>query len=509
MSEDSPAAHVAGRLDKMRKAVRKYKRTRNVTDEALLDQLQAEVIRDTGFYRYAKTYFASSTHAEFRLFALVAVGAIPENALNTSHVRAPRPRPEASTDVDATLPAKRRRVEELASPAPAGNVSLDVDDSVVLASTPVKKPGRPRGRPKKATTQIDGPAPQGDIDESVAPKSNGKNKTSRPAEVDDDQAAEEEQLSATSKTKRAPRRKRAFRSTEVVTGETDSPDAEADEFLAKKKGSRKRAQDLEPPHDGQILSTEDKETMEVVVREFCQDRQLTLEEFRVAMGSADSKKSAERSQVYQLLYDALPNKSRTKIRAVFRRTYHPYERGKFTAEEEELLRQLVEELGQNFREIGQRLSRFPEDVRDHWRNKLTNIGAGRKLNKGIWTVEEERKLREAVFEAIKPSPDDGRPMFDTTWELVSAKVGTRGRVQCRDHFYVMLNKGDLDVPHQALPDQLRNAKRIPAAGAAGDEPVKPTRRRRKRIRADESSGRSGPISAETVDDAEMEDDEEL
>ena len=66
--------------------------------------------------------------------------------------------------------------------------------------------------------------------------------------------------------------------------------------------------------------------------------------------------------------------------------------GKWTAEEEERLKELVTQKGRKWKEIGAALNRMPESCRD----KHKEIVLGQAKKKGRWDKEETNRLRDAV-----------------------------------------------------------------------------------------------------------------
>ncbi|KAK9464663.1 hypothetical protein V1512DRAFT_267869 [Lipomyces arxii] len=133
----------------------------------------------------------------------------------------------------------------------------------------------------------------------------------------------------------------------------------------------------------------------------------------------------KKDNFWDAVASALPLRTRASVYKHVRRRYHPYEqRGKWTSQEDEGLRQLVEQHGAQWKIIGRQIGRMPEDCRDRWRNYV-KCGTSRGQNK--WSVEEERKLVEIV-NRIRFS----EPGADINWTVVSERMGgIRSRIQCR------------------------------------------------------------------------------
>ena len=147
-------------------------------------------------------------------------------------------------------------------------------------------------------------------------------------------------------------------------------------------------------------------------------------------------------------YEILPNRNSKAMQRHLRRKYHNFEsRGKWTAEEDEILEQAYQEFPNKWKAIGDKIGRMPEDCRDRWRNYIS-CGSNRKM--AVWTELEEMNLSEAVGECIRNVRDDARREAakerkafreDRDWEAlvnfneVSKKMAhTRSRLQCLTHW---------------------------------------------------------------------------
>lgn len=120
-----------------------------------------------------------------------------------------------------------------------------------------------------------------------------------------------------------------------------------------------------------------------------------------------------------------------------RRTFHPLSgKGKWTTEEDALLRQAVAEVGQQWEKVSSRVGRMSSDCRDRYRNHI----AHRELRvTGTWTKEEEEELTMIVTEMTIDQGKD--PDNDVFWGVVSQRMGNkRGRQQCRIKWTDSLSK---------------------------------------------------------------------
>ncbi len=149
--------------------------------------------------------------------------------------------------------------------------------------------------------------------------------------------------------------------------------------------------------------------------------------------------------------DVLPYRTRQSIMKVCRRRFHNYgKRGKWTADDDEMLEQAQKEKPNKWKEIGEMIGRLPEDCRDRWRNYLT---CGDKRKTDVWTEQEVAMLKKAVAECMdnmrkakaqeaKGNPikegyasfkvKDGKSDVDLiNWSVVSDMMGNcRSRLQC-------------------------------------------------------------------------------
>jgi hypothetical protein len=144
--------------------------------------------------------------------------------------------------------------------------------------------------------------------------------------------------------------------------------------------------------------------------------------------------------LWKSIYEEVPSLSRRSIHQFCRRNFHNFEgRGVWTEEQDEELRDAYQRNPNKWKTIGEELNRFPEDVRDRWRNYLVCEG---NMKKAVWDKVEEAQLITAVEECIDavrkerrragatpPSFADEDVFID--WQKVSEKLNhTRSRLQC-------------------------------------------------------------------------------
>lgn len=134
---------------------------------------------------------------------------------------------------------------------------------------------------------------------------------------------------------------------------------------------------------------------------------------------------------------AVPQRPIIAVYHHVRRAFHPKkQQGKWTPEEDNLLKQAVVDLGQQWEKVSERVGRMSSDCRDRYRNHIAN----RELRvTGPWSKEEEDELTRIVTEmTIQQGKDLDNDVF---WGIVSDRMGNRrGRQQCRIKWTDSLSK---------------------------------------------------------------------
>ena len=149
---------------------------------------------------------------------------------------------------------------------------------------------------------------------------------------------------------------------------------------------------------------------------------------------------------------------RIPFKKAVRRVYIPVQRRAWTAEEDAALAELYSSLGPQWRRIGDRLERLPEDARDRFRNHVKNVNR----NEGAWSEKECKILRRTVGDcaalqveaARKEARRNGERWRSwqpelralVVWDVVSDKMGgIRNRLQCQEKMLLMVKRGDVNV----------------------------------------------------------------
>ena len=152
------------------------------------------------------------------------------------------------------------------------------------------------------------------------------------------------------------------------------------------------------------------------------------------------------------IHDILPYRPRMSVQKFCRRRFHNFQRGTWSSDEDEMLKQAVAEKGKAWKDVGDMLGRMPEDCRDRWRNYLVN---SEHRNREQWTDAEVVNLCTAIIDCMhfmkedrKRAKEEGEdvPEWGTesdqevedmkhiNWQSVSDRMGEHGggrsRLQC-------------------------------------------------------------------------------
>ncbi|KAG9553034.1 hypothetical protein KCU97_g19319, partial [Aureobasidium melanogenum] len=197
-----------------------------------------------------------------------------------------------------------------------------------------------------------------------------------------------------------------------------------------KRSSMPRASVGDYPEQGPFTPVE-CDLIENHMLTFCRDHELSRDQL---IGLIQSS-SREMSKVYvDLATDILPHRNRRAVQRYCRRHYNNFQRGRWTEEQDELLRTAYAETPNKWVKIGERVGRMPEDCRDRWRNHVSLD----QRHTDVWTQDEEQRLAQAVDECLKAV----QATMDTTlsreieddyiaWNVVVQKMnGSRNRLQC-------------------------------------------------------------------------------
>ncbi|KAI4744261.1 hypothetical protein E4T50_05338 [Aureobasidium sp. EXF-12298] len=197
-----------------------------------------------------------------------------------------------------------------------------------------------------------------------------------------------------------------------------------------KRSSMPRSAVGDYPEQGPFTPVE-CDMIETHMVDFCRQNELSRDQL-IAMIQASSR---EMSKVYvELATEILPHRNRRAVQRYCRRHYNNFQRGRWTDEQDELLRAAYAETPNKWVKIGERVGRMPEDCRDRWRNHVSLD----QRHTDVWTQDEEHRLAAAVSEclrAVQASMETtlSRDQEDDfiAWNVVVQKMnGSRNRLQC-------------------------------------------------------------------------------
>ncbi|KAK6495215.1 RNA polymerase I enhancer binding protein [Arthrobotrys musiformis] len=165
-----------------------------------------------------------------------------------------------------------------------------------------------------------------------------------------------------------------------------------------------------------------------------------------------------KTDFWNILMTNLPLRSRSSLHNHVKRMYHSFEdRGKWTQEQDNELRDLVAAKGPKWSFIGNVVHRMPEDCRDRWKNYLV---CGEKRRTHGWDEDEIEKLRgimdDVLTTIVEGHEEEGTLILEVPegeneqerasrlekekilhrqeidWTIVSDRMDhTRSRMQCR------------------------------------------------------------------------------
>lgn len=240
-------------------------------------------------------------------------------------------------------------------------------------------------------------------------------------------------------TSSAKRRKRR-----LPTGEADAPEVPVKKTPRKFKSANPMTPKTEPktprkratPATKGKLSSDEISEIEAAVERYRDQHDLEQRAMNDLI-QADAQSSGR--EFWKFMYEEVDNIPSKNIMNICRRKFHNFERGAWTQENDNELREAYERNPGKWKIIGNTINRFPEDCRDRYRNYVL---CGDKMRKDVWDREEEDRLKEVVQECIQAVRDSeynsGAPVGSFVeleskidWTTVSRKMDlTRSRLQC-------------------------------------------------------------------------------
>lgn len=175
---------------------------------------------------------------------------------------------------------------------------------------------------------------------------------------------------------------------------------------------------------------------------FCEEFDITLQEFNEMMTATHDRQNwsyhgISRHEFLERYFAVLPHRNKRSMQRY--RTLHFQNipsKQEWTEDDDNDLEHLFQKLGPQWKEIGRRLTRDADAVRQRWKNRLkyrdTRVDGG-------WTRQEHEMLKDTVAQVQKMGrPDEG---LKISWTAVSNKMGNiRTAQQCANHWADMHRK---------------------------------------------------------------------
>jgi hypothetical protein len=137
---------------------------------------------------------------------------------------------------------------------------------------------------------------------------------------------------------------------------------------------------------------EEMDLADRVFQDFCKDSRISEPELKL--------KTTNWATVGPLkvkLYEAFPRRTITNIRRHCQRRFSPYEKGPWSEEETQRLKDAYAKHPEEWPQIAKEVERDVQACRDHWKNQ---VKYEETMDRGAWSISEEAKLKEIVEEAV-------------------------------------------------------------------------------------------------------------
>ncbi|KAK1783253.1 hypothetical protein QBC45DRAFT_316661 [Copromyces sp. CBS 386.78] len=385
------------------------------------------------------------------------------------------PEPDNHSDYEMDIDQEVADNEE---PSPQVEDGQDSAPEISVTQTPAPKARKSRTKKAQAQPEDAEAATPAPTSTAKTPRSKGsKRKVQVPYFERDEVEARDnaetsaepsvKKVAATQKDQKREKKRKARAEDEQSTANVEPAPKKA-KVSAKKKHVKKAAdsdQDNSEAEEVGDRSNMAKPTGRMTQAEHARIKSV-IDSFREANGLTkhavndmihqDPRKEAKNRELWGFVVDACPNRPRRKLVNYCRQNFHNFPaRGSWTKEQDEQLESMLKIHGQKWTLIGGLINRFPDDVRDRYRNYLA---CGGKNRKDYWSEEEEERFLKVVAEAIdrikssmakdKKKSDDESPESLINWQQISTAMNhTRTRLQC-------LQKWKTLRKNEALPDSI-------------------------------------------------------
>ena len=183
---------------------------------------------------------------------------------------------------------------------------------------------------------------------------------------------------------------------------------------------------------------------------YCEANNMSIEQFNNHIQSS-MRGNPTATEIFNECHEVLPYRPRMSVQKYCRRHFHNFQRGTWSAEEDEMLKHAVAEKGNNWKAISEMVGRMADDCRDRYRNYVHN---SENRNREQWTNEEVQSFCNAIDYCTQAMKDErrqarieqyGEDALDTesgsdpedddmkliNWQIVSDRMGgMRSRLQC-------------------------------------------------------------------------------
>ena len=183
---------------------------------------------------------------------------------------------------------------------------------------------------------------------------------------------------------------------------------------------------------------------------YCEANNMSIEQFNNHIQSS-MRGNPTATEIFNECHEVLPYRPRMSVQKYCRRHFHNFQRGTWSAEEDEMLKHAVAEKGNNWKAISEMVGRMADDCRDRYRNYVHN---SENRNREQWTNEEVQSFCNAIDYCMQAMKDERRQariekyaedaldtesssdpedndMKSINWQIVSDRMGgMRSRLQC-------------------------------------------------------------------------------
>lgn len=413
---------------------------------------------------------------------------------------------------------ERSGIEKVQSKPPSSEKRIVIN--VPPRPIPDERPNKSKSGLVTSSTKKRLPTHKGKERATSSDEHNSNSDVSDGAQVDDERTSSDDRPKATTIARRtsslSSKEPRISKKRKKPESDEDHSDASSESEAARSRGKNRppnrEASFKELAKMGEIGRFRDKEIrlLHDWRDRFCEEHNITNFEFNDMMTATLRKKiewkpDISRNDFLQQFYDQLPNRNRRAMLRFRERHFQNLEDDKWTEEQDKELKDLVQQLGTKWVQIGQMMGRSPDFVTQRWIHRLNR---GKTRNLGPWTAAEEKVLYrevQAIAKANGKKPTS--KSLIVPWAAISEKLGTnRTAQQCSNKWRNETTKkvGEIyvEIPlNDRMPSSGTKAPRTPSKMAqrlAGNSKT-PTSRA--------SSSTKTYKSAERIEDSEEADDD--